>query len=379
MATIGYLGNTEDTVNRTVYTFTGVSIGAASADRRIVVVAVARSGSAITLSSMTIGGISATKAVDEVGNGLICSQSISIAAVPTGTTATIVVTMSASVGCCSIFVYTTTGITSDTATDIATSGTTIDVIKGGLLIAFSSNGSGANASWSEVTEDYEANPDASEYVSGGSLIVSETRFDVTPVCTWTAGSGNLVMASFPATTSFTTPSNAYVTDNTYATLAATSGILTVEVSKDGGSTYGTAITKTFGAADTLETYGNGSTELWGLSFTRASMVDANFRVRVSHGIYTQVYKTFGFATGSDTLTGIEIAIEAKYATSTISIDLIKVKIYYGTSVLPVQAGSQAYASNGRKNGEGVGVGTGVLVFHDGTAWRACDTGATVAA
>lgn len=43
------------------------------------------------------------------------------------------------------------------------------------------------------------------------------------------------------------------------------------------------------------------------------------------------------------------------------------------------AGALAFASNGRKNGEGVGSGTGVLVFHDGTAWRACDTGATVAA
>jgi hypothetical protein len=42
-------------------------------------------------------------------------------------------------------------------------------------------------------------------------------------------------------------------------------------------------------------------------------------------------------------------------------------------------GRMAYASDGRKNGEGVGSGTGVLVFHDGTAWRACDTGATVAA
>lgn len=43
------------------------------------------------------------------------------------------------------------------------------------------------------------------------------------------------------------------------------------------------------------------------------------------------------------------------------------------------AGDVAFASNGRKNGEGAGAGTGVQVFHDGTAWRACDTGATVAA
>lgn len=43
------------------------------------------------------------------------------------------------------------------------------------------------------------------------------------------------------------------------------------------------------------------------------------------------------------------------------------------------AGNTAYASNGRKNGEGSGSGTGVMVFRDATAWRAADTGATVAA
>jgi hypothetical protein len=39
----------------------------------------------------------------------------------------------------------------------------------------------------------------------------------------------------------------------------------------------------------------------------------------------------------------------------------------------------AYATNGRKNGEGAGAGTGVLVFYDGTNWIAVDTGQTVAA
>ena len=53
---------------------------------------------------------------------------------------------------------------------------------------------------------------------------------------------------------------------------------------------------------------------------------------------------------------------------------------YTVGTLPTgAAGMIAYASDGRKNGEGGGAGTGVLVFHDGTAWRACDTGATAAA
>lgn len=42
------------------------------------------------------------------------------------------------------------------------------------------------------------------------------------------------------------------------------------------------------------------------------------------------------------------------------------------------AGTTAFATNGRKNGEGAGSGTGVLVYYDGVAWRASDTGATVA-
>ena len=43
------------------------------------------------------------------------------------------------------------------------------------------------------------------------------------------------------------------------------------------------------------------------------------------------------------------------------------------------AGDWQYVTNGRKNGEGAGSGTGVYAFKDGTAWRAVDTGATVAA
>lgn len=58
---------------------------------------------------------------------------------------------------------------------------------------------------------------------------------------------------------------------------------------------------------------------------------------------------------------------------------VNLKAYTVAGLPAGSAGDTAYASNGRKNGEGAGLGTGVLVFKDGTAWRACDTGATVAA
>lgn len=49
------------------------------------------------------------------------------------------------------------------------------------------------------------------------------------------------------------------------------------------------------------------------------------------------------------------------------------------AALTPAAGSVAYASDGRKNGEGPGLGTGVLVFRDGANWIACDSGTPVAA
>lgn len=43
------------------------------------------------------------------------------------------------------------------------------------------------------------------------------------------------------------------------------------------------------------------------------------------------------------------------------------------------ANTWKYATNGRKLGEGVGAGTGVLVRSDGTNWRTVDQGSIVAA
>ncbi len=63
----------------------------------------------------------------------------------------------------------------------------------------------------------------------------------------------------------------------------------------------------------------------------------------------------------------------------ISTGQIRLKTFTVATLPAASAGDVSFATNGRKNGEGAGLGTGVLVFYDGTAWRACDTGATVAA
>jgi hypothetical protein len=53
-----------DAANKTVYTWTGRALGAAAADRMIVVCPAARKGGAASsISSVTIGGVSATEVI----------------------------------------------------------------------------------------------------------------------------------------------------------------------------------------------------------------------------------------------------------------------------------------------------------------------------
>jgi len=181
------------------------------------------------------------------------------------------------------------------------------------------------------------------------------------------------------TPGFTNPGNIYADDASYTTAPATDGIVSVAISKDGGVNFSAVLSKTFTATEGEQTYGVGADEMWGMAMTRADMVNSLFFIKVSSGTIDQVYSGFGFTTGTQVLSGIEIVIKAKYTASTISLNNLKVKIHYGTSTLPVQAGSQVFASNGRKAGEGAGAGTGLLVYYDGNAWIASDTGATVLA
>ena len=185
-------------------------------------------------------------------------------------------------------------------------------------------------------------------------------------------------------TDFTNPANAYADDAAYATAPGDNGDIYVSLSKDGGSNYTSELNVTVTGSETVETFGDGDTELWGTAFTGDDVDDTSFRLKIRCGTVTttyQIYKDFGFAlASSQILSGVEVAVKAKWDGATTSINHIKVKVHYGTSTLPIQPGSVAYASDGRKAGEGVGSGTGVQVFRDGAStWIAVDTGLAVAA
>lgn len=165
---------------------------------------------------------------------------------------------------------------------------------------------------------------------------------------------------------FTNPTNAYTSDWNYATCAAISWVVWISLSKDWWVNYTSILTKTFTNTEEYLTYWNWIIELWGTSWTWDDIDDTSFRLKISHNWITQVYKNFWFSWLSwKILTWIEVWVEAKYTSNTIYVDNIHIKVYYWTSVIPVLAGAQAYASDWRKAWEWAGAWTWVLVFYDG--------------
>ena len=134
------------TGSQAVFTFSGHNIGTASADRKVVISAstTGSSSDATGVTGITVGGVSATKAIDIFGGGsaVVHAELWYLNNVTSGTTADIVVTWNSSRYGCNIGTWAVTGGASgvsDTATaDGGTSGTlsaTIDCPSGGVVIA----------------------------------------------------------------------------------------------------------------------------------------------------------------------------------------------------------------------------------------------------
>ena len=162
-----FLTHEEDTANRTVYTFSNVAIGQPAEDRRIIVAAHSIQTSEKAISSITIGGVSATIHLNLNSASTTSDTDLVMASalVPDGTTADIVVTHNTDADLCVIGAWSLYGETSssphDTASDTSFSGffleTSIDIPENGALIAAASAVNSGGASWSTtVEEDYNS-------------------------------------------------------------------------------------------------------------------------------------------------------------------------------------------------------------------------------
>lgn len=190
-ASISYITAVNDTVSRTTYSFTGVSIGSAVSNRLVVVAANPNGSSVTSISSMTIGGVSATLAVQtQTDNGV---SSIWFAVVPTGTTATIALTCNAAASRCRIAVYRVVDASNTTlpystnssaAASVLSRSVEVQTITGCVVVAASAVEGGGGTNWSSgVTENNDAATGVStrnfavasaDVVSGGALSITAT-------------------------------------------------------------------------------------------------------------------------------------------------------------------------------------------------------------
>jgi hypothetical protein len=187
-----YRGRLEDTVNRQTYNVAAGSsftatIGTASADRHVVIGIHGRQTTNTTVTSATIGGVTATILTDTN----VASQQpavLAYAKVTSGTTADVEVVFSQTVVRASVGVHTITGAENLTVADVkrATNSGTMSVAgaAGGVIIATGSRGAGSGtATWSGVTEEYDAIVEAGSHHSGGSAETASAG-TVSVTCTW---------------------------------------------------------------------------------------------------------------------------------------------------------------------------------------------------
>lgn len=158
-----YLHSKQSQANDTSYTFTAADLGDAAGDRYIIVAVSGRKAGAATptITSVTIGGVSATIAVQHFNTVSDTNiAGIAIALVPTGTTGDIVVVFPATQVRCAVGVYRATGLSSITAsdTDSATVGpsVTLDVPANGFAIGTGLTAATTTATWTELTEKQDA-------------------------------------------------------------------------------------------------------------------------------------------------------------------------------------------------------------------------------
>ena len=174
---VTYIGFTDDIATRSYYTFSATPIGTASADRLVVVAVHLTDYIATALSSVTIGGVTASIDVAPIFNGNKGVVGLASLIVAAGTTATIGVnTAGGPARGCSIAVHTITGLASGTAKATASASvvfppvsTTINVgVNDALIVAMSSDSNDAYIS-AGVVESYNQFGDGKSR-AGGFLV-----------------------------------------------------------------------------------------------------------------------------------------------------------------------------------------------------------------
>lgn len=158
-ASTTFLQSANNAGNNSTYTFSSQNFGAAAADRYIIVaVHLDFSNQSNSVSSVTIGGVTATHLGTQTGNQYLTA--FYMALVPTGTSGNVVVTCSTIALAGAIGMWSATGIHSVPAivkTNNAEDPTaTVDIPAGGAVVAAAYSPTNTTTSWTNLTERYDA-------------------------------------------------------------------------------------------------------------------------------------------------------------------------------------------------------------------------------
>jgi hypothetical protein len=195
-ATFSYLQTATSGSATTSYSFASQNLGTAATDRYIIAAVTTfedGSGSG-TITGVTIGGVTATQAAQAASSGTSpVTAALYIAAVPTGTTGTVVVTTSDACNRASISLYRATKLTSatpaSTLTDTSVSANALSgtlAVQDGFVIAVaaSDGGSGLTCTWTGVTENADDNYEFDSSLHAGSLQLTNTSAAYTVTATF---------------------------------------------------------------------------------------------------------------------------------------------------------------------------------------------------
>lgn len=227
-----YIGNSEDATDTSTYTFSSESLGAAD-DNRYIIVAInsRKAGGYTSISSVSIGGVSATEVMQDTNANTNTDVSgIFIAKVPTGTTGDIVVTFGATMARCSLDVYRSTHLIDEYAHDYNSAqqddpSDGIEVMARGFVICTANTNGSTSVTWTGADEDSDSDIETYMTYSSASKSYLTYQSDLTITADFaSSGTETLGIFSSWATTGSTalTKSLAYEITNTPA--ATTKGL-----------------------------------------------------------------------------------------------------------------------------------------------------------
>jgi hypothetical protein len=201
-ATIAFTASAQSSADATAYTFSSQALGTAADNRTIVVFAGyhASGGAGTDVSSITVGGTGLSEVLDTDDGGGAFHSTCYEGDITTGTSADIVVTLSAGGTRLGIGVWALYGVgaSDDNSTVLgSTEATDINISAGGVAIGYCINhNNNASASWTNMTERWD---DVIDYTSHtGADTSSATAVNPTVTCDWaTRDSGPFNLVAWP--------------------------------------------------------------------------------------------------------------------------------------------------------------------------------------